>query len=191
MPKVSHSIHRVLFVISCTLIISLAACGPRPLTTQERQGLERYVPQRAKRLIQAKRLPNRAPMTNLELVRAMFDDRPSLKARLPSPLTPGELRGLSVRRAGHGHIGDLVYFRALPRSLEYAVVYKVISSTRYRAVGILLGEVCSVEIDLATPQARREGDRVINTIIRPISRRDSPPHLYLAGALFSEFRRLF
>ena len=178
-------------LLSLLFMGSMIACGPRPLTTQERISLEGYIPKQAQKLIAAKRLPNRAPMTNLELVRSIFSEQALLRERLPTPLTPGELKAISIRRPGHAQVGDLVYFKTLPSTLEYAVIYQVISHTRYRAIGILLGEVQSIEIDLATPQARRSGDKVINTIIRPITKRDSPPYLYLAGALFSEFRRLF
>ncbi len=183
--------------VHCLLISALlsvffcSSCGPRPLTLKERLSTEEYLPRRAQELIAAKHLPDRAPMTSLELVRAMFREHSLLKNRLPSPLTPGELRAMSIRRPGKGEVGDLVYFRELSRTLDYAIVYEVISKTRYRAIGLLLGEVRRIELDLSSPQTRRVGDQVINTIIRPIKETDSPPHLYLSGALFDEFRRLF
>ena len=67
----------------------------------------------------------------------------------------------------------------------------MLSPTRYKAVGILLGQVKQIEIDLAHPQARRNQMEVINTVIRPIKVSDQTPYLYLAGSLFSEFRSLF
>lgn len=173
------------------LCLSLSACGVRPLTRVERQQIESHIPTAARTLIDAKTLPNQAPMTNLELVRYLFASHPLLKERLPTPLTPGELMGSGLRRPGQGQVGDLIIFKDLPRTLEYAVIFKVLSPTRYQAVAILLGEVSQIEIDLKHPQARRDRNNVINTVIRPINETDQAPYLYLAGALFSEFRTLF
>ena len=182
---------RLLPVCFFFAFLVLIGCGPRRLTIQERKTVEEYLPMQAEKLIRLKNLPNQAPMTSLELVRAVFSDHPLLKSRLPVPMTPGELIATSIRRPGKGEVGDLVTFKQLNRTLDYAVVFKVHSKTRYTAVGILLGEVKAIEIDLATPQARRKGTEVINSVIRSIAKSDQPPHLYLAGALFSEFRSLF
>ena len=173
------------------LLFSMTACGVRPLTRIERNQVESHIPLQAQRLIKAKVLPNQAPLTSLELVRVLFASHPLLHGRLPSPLTPGELLATGLRRPGQGQVGDLVIFKTLPRTLDYAVVIKVINPTRYRAVGILLGQVKQIEIDLAHPQARRNQMEIINTVIRPIKVSDQAPYLYLAGALFSEFRSLF
>ena len=173
------------------LVFCLNACGVRPLTRIERKQVESHIPFQAQSLIKAKVLPNQAPLTSLELVRVLFAGHPLLKNRLPSPLTPGELLASGLRRPGQGQVGDLVIFKSLPRTLDYAVIIKVISPTRYSAVGILLGQVKQIEIDLAYPQARRNQKEVINTVIRPIKASDKAPYLYLAGSLFTEFRSLF
>ena len=180
---------RKLYVLS--FIFCLTACGPRPLTSYERTAVQEHIPKRARLLIKEKILPNRAPMTSVELIRTIFNTHPLLKNRLPSPLTPGELIARSIRRPGHGKVGDLIIFKRLPRTLDYAIIFRVMSHTRYQAVGILLGEVRLIEIDLAYPEARRDGQDLINTVIRPISKNDKAPYLYLAGSLFSEFRSLF
>lgn len=178
-------------LITISLVCSLSACGIRPLTRIERNQIEKHIPLQAQSLIKAKALPNQAPLTSLELVRVLFASHPLLKHRLPSPLTPGELLASGLRRPGQGQVGDLIIFKNLPRTLDYAVIIKVINPTRYKAVGILLGQVKQIEIDLASPQARRNQKEVINTVIRPIKASDQTPYLYLAGALFSEFRSLF
>ena len=174
-----------------SLCLMVSACGIRPLTRIERSHIESHIPKRARALIKAKVLPNQAPLTSLELIRVLFSSHPLLKERLPSPLTPGELRASGIRRPGQGQVGDLIIFRDLLRTLDYAIITKVMSPTRYQAIGILLGKVKQIEIDLAHPQARRNNTEIINTVIRPIKAYDKPPHLYLAGALFSEFRSLF
>ena len=88
-------------------------------------------------------------------------------------------------------MGDLVVFRAVPRGLSFAVVTHVFTPTRYRAIGILRGGVRAIEIDLSNPDKRRRDKEIINSVIRPIQEKDTPPYLYLAGELFSEFRRVF
>ena len=179
------------YVTILCLCFMASACGIRPLTRIERSHIETHIPQQAQALIKAKVLPNQAPLTNLELIRVLFSSHPLLKERLPNPLTPGELMASGIRRPGQGQVGDLIIFRNLSRTLEYAVIIKVISPTRYQAIGILLGKVKQIEIDLAHPQARRNQTEIINTAIRPIKSFDQAPYLYLAGSLFSEFRSLF
>lgn len=187
-PHWSTMIRRLIVLI---VLLLTNACGPRPLTQYERSAVQEHIPKRARLLIKNKQLPDRAPMTSVELIRTIFNTHPLLKNRLPSPLTPGELMASSIRRPGHGKVGDLIIFKYLPRALDYAIIFNVLSHTRYQAIGILLGEVRLIEVDLAYPEARRNGRDLINTVIRPISKNDKAPYLYLAGSLFSEFRSLF
>ena len=178
-------------LMTIAMMMLFGACGPRPLTRHERSVVEKHIPHRATQLIKNKVLPDRAPMTSIELIREIFNAHQLLKGRLPSPLTPGELVAGSIRRPGHGEVGDLIIFKSLPRTLDYAIIFRVLSHTRYQAIGMLLGEVRLIEIDLGNPQSRRDRQGVINTVIRPIEKTDPAPYLYLAGALFSEFRSLF
>ena len=169
----------------------LSGCGVRPKSMSDRSQIVESIPKHAQEFIAAGELPDQAPLRSVELIRAIFLSHPELRPYLPSPLTLGELQAQSLRRPGRGYVGDLIIFKRLPNTLEIALVTEVMSSTRYRAVGILLGSVKQIELDLAAPSARRREGEVINTVIRRIKERDKPPHLYLAGELFVEFRSLF
>ena len=166
-------------------------CGVRPLTLDERAPVEVEVTRRAVELIEAKTLPNQTPIRDIELTRTLLRVHPKTRRYLSHFITASDLISQSVRRLGGGSVGDLIVFKPLDRTLSVAIIYDVISVSRYRAVAILRGEVTRVEIDLKAPDKRRRGDEVINTIVRAAHPKDSPPYLYLAGELFYEFRRIF
>ena len=184
------SLTRLVLAIGC-ILIGLIGCGVRPMTLSERAQAERAFSSRGDALVDAGTLPDRAPLREVELVRVLLKAHPLTTRYLPFFITRDDLTSQSVRRLNQGRVGDLIIFRQLPRTLPLAVVTNVLSSTRYRAVGILRGALRFIEIDLSAPDKRRRAGVVINTIIRSIHPDDTPPYLYLAGELFSEFRSLF
>ena len=161
------------------------------MTPSERTLAEVKISERSKALVDAGALPDRAPLREVELVRAILKAHPLTTRYLPFFITRDDLTSQSVRRLNQGKVGDLIIFRELPRALPLAVVTHVLSPTRYRAVGILRGALRYIEIDLSSPDKRRRAGMIINTVVRSIRPDDTPPYLYLAGELFSEFRSLF
>lgn len=186
-----RAVNRALKCALACLMLHLTGCGVRPLNLREREVVERAISQRSVELVKAKRLPDQTPMREVELARSLLKAHPSLARHLTFFITAGDLTSQSVRRLGRGRVGDLVVFQRLPRALPLAIVTESLSPTRYRAIGILRGEIRLLEIDLSSPDKRRRDGAVINTVIRTVQPDDAPPYLYLAGELFSEFRSLF
>ena len=181
-------IYQALITLSLMLFVG---CGVRPMTLAERSLVEKTMSEQGESLVKASHLPHKAPLREVELVRSFLKAHTLTARYLPFFITSGDLISQSVRRLEQGRVGDLVVFRYVPRSLPLAVVTKVMSPTHYQAVGILRGEIRYLEIDLSSPDKRRRGGTIINTVIRTIHPDDSPPYLYLAGELFSEFRSIF
>ena len=183
----------IIIYSTCSLLIGLTmtACGVRPMLPHERVEVEQMIAEQSDLLVKTRTLPKGVPLREIELIRVILKAHRLTERYLPFFITTSDLTSQSVRRLEHGKVGDLIIFRRLPRTLPLAVVTHVMSSTRYRAVGILRGEIRHIELDLATPDKRRRSGTVINTAIRSIQPNDSPPYLYLAGELFSEFRSLF
>ena len=178
-------------IISIGAMSLFSGCGVAPMSSVERTSVAQAISQRGEGLVKARLLPNQTPMREVELVRYLLRAHKRSARYLSFFITAGDLTSQSVRRIGGGQVGDLIIFRYLPRAIPLAVISEVLSPTRYRAIGILRGEVRYIEIDLASPDKRRRHGEVINTVLRPIHPDDAPPYLYLAGELFSEFRRIF
>ena len=108
-------------------------CGARPLTLEERQVVESQIQTKSEALIGSGKLPRRAPLQTIELVRTLLEAHQLSTPYLSSFITRSDLRSQSVRRLGEGRVGDLVVFRDLPRALSFAVITHVFTAKIGRA----------------------------------------------------------